>query len=129
MGGALSRRIDALNLREETVSEDGEAMTIVHRPPRGVAWRALQFLWGFALIHYIFYGVFAFLIAVAFRDALFASTAAKLGGALALAAYLPSFLDGSEKKLGRPWDALQAPRGVDAEPGVLPRDPATHETA
>ena len=37
MGGALSRRIDALNLREETVSEDGEAMTIVHRP-RG-AWR------------------------------------------------------------------------------------------
>lgn len=107
MGGALSRRIDALNLREETVSEDGEAMTIVHRPPRGVAWRALQFLWGFALIHYIFYGVFAFLLAVAFRDALFASTAAKLGGALALAAYLPSFLDGSEKKLGRPWDALR----------------------
>jgi len=107
MGGALSRRIDALNLREETVSEDGEAMTIVHRPPRGVAWRALQFLWGFALIHYIFYGVFAFLLAVAFRDALFASAAAKLGGALALAAYLPSFLDGSEKKLGRPWDALR----------------------
>lgn len=107
MGGFLSRRIDALNLREETVSEDGEAMTIVVRPPRGSAWRALQFLWGFALIHYIFYGVFVFVLAVAFRETLFASLGARLGAALALALYLPSFLDGSEKKLGRPWDALR----------------------
>ena len=107
MGGALSRRIDSLNLREETLSEDGEEMTIVVRPPRGAAWRALQFLWGFALIHYIFYGFFVLLFAVAFRETLFASAAARLGGALALALYLPSFLDGSEKRLGRPWDALR----------------------
>ena len=93
MGGALSRRIDSLNLREETLSEDGEEMTIVVRPPRGAAWRALQFLWGFALIHYIFYGLFVLLLAVAFRETLFVSAAARLGGALALALYLPSFLD------------------------------------
>jgi hypothetical protein len=107
MGGALSRRIDSLNLREETLSEDGEEMTIVVRPPRGAAWRLLQFLWGFALIHYIFYGLFVLLLAVAFRETLFASAAARLGGAAALALYLPSFLDGSEKRLGRPWDALR----------------------
>lgn len=107
MGGALSRRIDSLSLREETLSEDGEEMTIVVRPPRGAAWRLLQFLWGFALIHYIFYGLFVLLLAVAFRETLFASAAARLGGAAALALYLPSFLDGSEKRLGRPWDALR----------------------
>ena len=79
MGGALSRRIDSLNLREETLSEDGEEITIVVRPPRGAAWRLLQFLWGFALIHYIFYGLFVLLLAVAFRETLFASAAARLG--------------------------------------------------
>jgi hypothetical protein len=108
MSKLLARSIEALNLREETVSKDGETMTISVKPPPGsFVWTATQFLWGFAMIHYIFYGLIASIACVVFRDFLLRSPTAKAALALVIVLYLPSFFDGSEKRLGRPWGALR----------------------
>lgn len=80
-------------------------VTVSHRPVRGVLWRVAQHAWGFALAHYIFFGpVLAFAaLALARR-----SVAAACAMALAVALYLPSFLDGAHATArGRPWDALR----------------------
>ena len=74
MGGALSRRIDAQPRgRGDRLRDGRRGPGPAPGPPRDVAWRPprVDDQHGLlALIHYIFYGVFAFLIAVAFRDAL-----------------------------------------------------------
>lgn len=96
-------RLRALDLRRVVESDDGERLEVTFAPvPRGI-WRVAQFAWGFALVHYIFYGVLVALAAYLARD----SSIARVLAALAAIAYQPSFWDGSERKLGRPWDALR----------------------
>ena len=96
-------RLRALDLRRVVESDDGERLEVTFAPaPRGI-WQVAQFAWGFALVHYIFYGVLVALAAYLARDSIIARVLA----ALAVIAYQPSFWDGSERKLGRPWDALR----------------------
>ena len=95
-------RLRALDLRRVVESDDGERLEVTFAPaPRGI-WQVAQFAWGFALVHYIFYGVLVALAAYLARDSIIARVLA----ALAVIAYQPSFWDG-ERKLGRPWDALR----------------------
>ena len=107
MPGAFARALVALNLRQEKVSSDGQQMEITFRQAPTLFWGTVQLLWGFALIHYIFYGWFVVGVADVFREFFMSSTPAKALMAVTIILYLPSFFDGSEKKLGRPWAALR----------------------
>lgn len=108
MGGVLTKHLEKLDLRQTRESgKDGNVVTITFKPPTGFATRLMQFLWTFALIHYIFYGFLMAAVAVVFRTFLLNSTTAKAVVAVSLILYLPSFFDGSEKNMGRPWDTLR----------------------
>jgi|TARA_B110000977_G_scaffold169276_1_gene219119 hypothetical protein len=108
MGGVLTKHLEKLDLRQTRESgKDGNVVTITFKPPTGFAARLMQFLWTFALIHYIFYGFLMAAVAVVFRTFLLNSTTAKAVVAVSLILYLPSFFDGSEKNMGRPWDTLR----------------------
>ena len=99
----LERRLRALDLRKVRTTKggvDGDRLEVTFDPvPQGL-WSAVQFAWAFALVHYIFYGLVATIVAYCLRDIL----AVRVVTAIAVLAYLPSFFDGSELKLGRPWD-------------------------
>lgn len=106
----LEKALDALNLRRVKVDEKTGACEVSFRwtqsslSPMGMFWGGVQLAWGFALVHYIFYGLFASIFVYAYGRHDWRVLAACVA---AIALYLPSFLDGSEFKLGRPWDALR----------------------
>ena len=94
--------IKSLALRK--VKEDGKSgrMEIsFDEAPKGLYFP--QLVWGMALVHYIFWGVFVGIAAYLLSGIWFVRATA----ILCFVAYQPSFWDGSEKRLGRPWDWLR----------------------
>jgi hypothetical protein len=70
--------------------------------PRGF-WSAVQLVWSFTLVHYIFHGIIVAAVVYVLRDV----WAVRVAGVLAVLAYQPSFWDGSERRLGRQWEGLR----------------------
>jgi len=107
---SLKKTLDALNLRRVVVDEKTGACEVSFAwtprafSPMGALWGTVQLAWGFALVHYIFYGLFAAIFIYAYGRHDWRVLAACV---TVIAAYTPSFLDGSEFRLGRPWDALR----------------------
>ena len=106
----LKKTLDALNLRRVVVDEKTGACEVSFAwtprafSPMGALWGTVQLAWGFALVHYIFYGLFAAIFIYAYGRHDWRVLAACV---TVIAAYTPSFIDGSEFRLGRPWDALR----------------------
>jgi len=107
---SLKKTLDALNLRRVVVDEKTGACEVSFAwtprafSPMGALWGTVQLAWGFALVHYIFYGLFAAIFIYAYGRHDWRVLAACV---TVIAAYTPSLLDGSEFRLGRPWDALR----------------------
>ena len=99
----MEERLRALKLRKVDGDVNDDLLEVRFNPPPTTFWRLVQFAWGFALVHYIFYGVVAAIVAYLLRHIL----AFRVITAVAFLAYQPSFWDGSELKLGRPWDRLR----------------------
>lgn len=95
---AVSREGDA-----DAAAEEDDRMEVTFAPPPQGFWSVVQLAWGFALVHYIFYGIVVAVLAYFLRSFWIVRAVT----AVVFVAYQPSFWDGSELKLGRPWDRLR----------------------